>query len=398
MQESFKNIFSAAQPALGYLYQCRLALSESLKRIPEGEIFTVSIETLDDVVFESDGNPLEILQAKHHTKFGDISDSSVDLWKTVRIWCDLIKTQLSGLNSYFYLVTTQKVKDNSILELLKEGNENNHQKIISGLDSIANTSENKTNKKAYEAYLRLSNEEKNTLISSIKVIDQALSIIEIEGEIQRSLFYAAEEEFLEKLQWRLEGWWFQQVVLHLMGEKPQILSDELTSKISELREQFKQENLPVDDDILSAEINRSEFEKRTFVQQLNLIEVSDKRIFYAIRNFYRAFEQRSRWIREDLLHIGELDRYEDKLVEDWEIKFEQSKDELGESASEIEKKKTARKIYEWIESGDLYKVRPGIREDSISRGSYHMLSDELKVGWHVEFRDRIEKLIGEGSK
>lgn len=385
MQESFKNIFSAAQPALGYLYQCRLALSESLKRIPEGEIFTVSIETLDDVVFESDGNPLEILQAKHHTKFGDISDSSVDLWKTVRIWCDLIKTQLSGLNSYFYLVTTQKVKDNSILELLKEGNENNHQKIISGLDSIANTSENKTNKKAYEAYLRLSNEEKNTLISSIKVIDQALSIIEIEGEIQRSLFYAAEEEFLEKLQWRLEGWWFQQVVLHLMGEKPQILSDELTSKISELREQFKQENLPVDDDILSAEINRSEFEKRTFVQQLNLIEVSDKRIFYAIRNFYRAFEQRSRWIREDLLHIGELDRYEDKLVEDWEIKFEQSKDELGESASEIEKKKTARKIYEWIESGDLYKVRPGIREDSISRGSYHMLSDELKVGWHVEF-------------
>lgn len=181
-------------------------------------------------------------------------------------------------------------------------------------------------------------------------------------------------------------------------KKPQILSDELTSKISELREQFKQENLPVDDDILSAEINRSEFEKRTFVQQLNLIEVSDKRIFYAIRNFYRAFEQRSRWIREDLLHIGELDRYEDKLVEDWEIKFEQSKDELGESASEIEKKKTARKIYEWIESGDLYKVRPGIREDSISRGSYHMLSDELKVGWHVEFRDRIEKLIGEGSK
>lgn len=123
--------------------------------------------------------------------------------------------------------------------------------------------------------------------------------------------------------------------------------------------------------------------------------MSEVRIFHAIRNYYRAFEQRSRWIREDLLHIGELGKYEDKLIEEWEITFEQKKDELGESASEAEKKKIARQVYRWIESGDLYNIRPGIQDKSISRGSYQMLSDELKVGWHLEFKERLKELIGE---
>lgn len=255
MQGDFENIYSAADPALGYLYQCRLALSESLKKIPEGEIFTISIETLDDVVFKNKGNPLEILQAKHHSKPSKVTDYSVDFWKTIRIWSELFKMQLAGVSAYFYLITTQEVKVDSALQLLKEGGENNHQQIISVLDSIANTSKNQSNEKAYAAYLTLTKEEKSDLIKSIKIIDQALLITEIESDIQKSLFYATEPKFLDALQWRLEGWWFSQVVSHLMGIKSEILSDELSSKISELREQFKQDSLPIDDDILSAEIN-----------------------------------------------------------------------------------------------------------------------------------------------
>ncbi len=43
--------FSAADSALGYLYQCRVALVSALERIRAAADFTVALETLDDVVF-----------------------------------------------------------------------------------------------------------------------------------------------------------------------------------------------------------------------------------------------------------------------------------------------------------------------------------------------------------
>lgn len=54
------NQFSAASSAIGYLYQIRCALLESLRRLPDGHEFTMSIETLDAVVFDQDGNYLNI--------------------------------------------------------------------------------------------------------------------------------------------------------------------------------------------------------------------------------------------------------------------------------------------------------------------------------------------------
>jgi hypothetical protein len=57
--------FSAAPTAIGYLFQCRYALLESLRRLREDAQVVVSIETLDGVVFERDGEPPVLLQTKH---------------------------------------------------------------------------------------------------------------------------------------------------------------------------------------------------------------------------------------------------------------------------------------------------------------------------------------------
>lgn len=58
--------FSAADSALGYLYQVRLALLSSLQRLAEDHALALDLETLDDVVFDSAGSALELLQLKHH--------------------------------------------------------------------------------------------------------------------------------------------------------------------------------------------------------------------------------------------------------------------------------------------------------------------------------------------
>ena len=61
------SAFSAAGPALGYLAQVDYALWAALERMDEEEDFSVSIETLDDVVFHDPGtgDATQKLQTKH---------------------------------------------------------------------------------------------------------------------------------------------------------------------------------------------------------------------------------------------------------------------------------------------------------------------------------------------
>jgi hypothetical protein len=144
---------------------------------------------------------------------------------------------------------------------------------------------------------------------------------------------------------------------------------------------------------MSASIDASGYHDRIFVHQLRIIEVGNARIFHAIRNLYRAYEQRSRWMREDLLYVGELDKYEDRLAEEWDILFQQMRDELGEQASEDAKKAAAKIIYKWVETGSHRGIRAGVTEPSIPRGTYQLLSDAQRVGWHIDFKERLRRLL-----
>ena len=79
------NKLSAADSALGYLYQVRVALLWSLRRLESENDFAVSLETLDDVFFQKQGGaPAELLQTKHHLKQkAALTDGSPDLWKSL---------------------------------------------------------------------------------------------------------------------------------------------------------------------------------------------------------------------------------------------------------------------------------------------------------------------------
>ena len=120
-QSLTRTRLSAAGSALGYLYQCRVAMLWTLRRIRQGgqAEFAIVIEGLDDVVFESDGSVTELLQTKHHvSRHGDLSDASEDLWKTLRVWCDAWATGMLVGETAFYLVTTATAPTGSAAVLL----------------------------------------------------------------------------------------------------------------------------------------------------------------------------------------------------------------------------------------------------------------------------------------
>lgn len=394
MTQHNRGQYSAAPSALGYFYQCRYALLEALRRLPQGERICVSIETLDDVVFETDSSAVDVLQTKHHINTeATLTDASPDLWKTLRIW---IEGQADGTipkDSQFFMITTAHCPIGTAAAYLRAQGRD-EKKALERLASTATTSTSVTNAQAYRAFTSLDDKGRCRLAKAVMVLDGSPSISQLDDHLRQAVFFAVERRFLDSYLQRLEAWWYSRALRHLIDVAANpILSEEIESEANRIREQFKEDNLPIDDNIMRATVDASGYVDRLFVEQLNLIGVNQTRVYHAIRNYYRAFEQRSRWVREDLLYVGELDRYEDRLVEEWDLLFQQMRDDVGDSAAQEAITEAAQTLYKWVETGAHHPIRSAVTEPAIARGTYQMLADELRVGWHLEFRNRLTKLL-----
>lgn len=389
------NSFSAVASVTGYLYQCRYALLESLRRMRDEVDFQVCIESLDDVVFEQQGNAPDLLQTKHHhNRAADLTDASVDLWKTLRIWCEGIQNHSLQIGSRFFLITTATAGTGSAAEMLRPGASRNVSGALDRLRSTAATSANQTNARAYRVFNAFDPKHQKSLLDDVIVIDSASSIVTLDSDIRKEIFHAVDRHFLDAFLSRLEGWWFRRVIQHLTDESGEpILSSEILDIMNNLRESLREDNLPIDDDIEQLEVDASGYQGRIFVEQLHLIQISNARVVSAIRDYYRAFFQRSRWVREELVGVGALDRYEKRLRDAWQARFLIMRDELGDAAAEEEMRQAAKQVYKWVETDQLPRIRPQCQDGFVARGSFHILADHLKVGWHPEFESRLARLL-----
>lgn len=387
------STFDATNSMLGYLYQVRLALVEALVRLRDEASFLIQVEKLDDVSFESQGKPSEILQIKHHqTREGNLADTSTDVWKSIRVWLEGRANGTLAVDALLYLVTTSVADPGTAAYALRTGSMRDVALARSKLDAAAQSSSNLDTVKGRTAYLALSASEREQFLRTVVVLDRSPGVLAIEDQLNQELFHAAEPVQLAALTTRLEGWWHRRVLLHLNGFGP-ILSEELLAQIADLREQFKRDNLPIDDDLLD-EFDDEALSDRPFIEQLKLANIrSQKRILYAMKDYFRAFQQRSRWVREDLLIVGDVDNYEDRLKEEWERRFERMRDDFGINAAEEEKRRAAATLYGWVETEASFPIKVGCMEPFVTRGSYQMLADRGHVGWHPEFRDRLRQLF-----
>jgi hypothetical protein len=236
---------------------------------------------------------------------------------------------------------------------------------------------------------------RRAILDSVIVIDGASSITDTDLELRTVVFSAVDRNHLDPFLERLEGWWIRRVLRQLEIPGDRILAEELEAQMADLREQFKQESLPIDEDILDFmldDVTRAAHANSPFVLQIEIAKASKQRIAAAIRDYYRAFEQRSRWLREDLIYIGEVHQYERRLVEAWDLVFLAMKDEIGDDATAEAQERAARDVLRWAEQS-VIPIRPQVTEPFVTRGSLHMLADEQRVGWHPDFRAMLAELL-----
>jgi hypothetical protein len=386
-----ENKHDASESATGYFYQCRYALFAALREMSASPDLEISIEKFDDIAFEKNGDPVELIQTKHHINgIGNLTDASVDLWKTLGIWARLVaKDPETPFRTKLMLLTTGEAPTGSAASFLR-ARDRDEDAAHALLLKSASTSTNATNKDSYKAFRDLPEPTRKGLLKAITVLDVSANILDVREDICGQLRFAVPREKVNILVERLEGWWFAIVITAMTGTEGAIPITAIENKIDDLREGFKRDSLPVDfaDKTPPAAVVAA-LDSRPFVQQLRLIDIGDRRVEFAIRDYYRASEQRSKWAREDLLIDGELEIYERRLVEGWEPRFEGMKDGLASDCLPAVKIDAGQKLYTWVETEADFPLRT-IKERFLCHGSFHILANQCKVGWHPDYSNHIQ--------
>lgn len=386
----------ASEQMLGYLYQVRYALALLLEN--DNSDCQISIEKFDDVAFSKDDIPIQLIQLKHHIQHqGNLADASTDMWRTIKVWLDAISETpdiLDGTN--FLIITTATAPIDSAAFLLKKDSNRNPDTAYEKLKTVCFSSVNQAHQRYYDAFREAGEDTVKQLIRQIYIIDRASNIIDVEKDILKHIRYSCIPKHQKMIYERLEGWWFKKAIDALCCDTPVFVNqNQVRSFIVSVSQEYADDNLPIDildiDDLQEDNFSANE---KIFHEQLKLICLGNHRMQLALRDYYRAFRQRASWVRNDLLYVNELGQYEQRLIDEWEHAFAAMEETLSETnnATEGEKAKEGRQLFSDIEKRDI-RIRPKCQEAFIMRGSYHILANQLKIGWHVDFFARLKQLL-----
>lgn len=404
MAKASSDKYSAGEQGLGYIYQPRFALLRLLQ-LPEST--AVLIEKDDDLDFiDKDG--IKTLASLKHKAPGDrLTDLSTDFWKSIRIW--LARYNRDGRSEaslQFFLFSTATVSETSFLRqfLFERTAEDSEDKSLSQIatEALAKSESELIGAIANE-FQELSDDEKEDFLSRIVIFDNEPRIADLPSIIKDQHMRSIRRENRDAIFERLEGWWNDTIVNLLVGRRTEpIFGYEVSDKLSAFAEEYKSDNLPITfrGKAPTGEID-ADTDPRLFVVQLREIGIASNRIRNAILDYYRAFEQRSAWARETLLVSGEIEEYENRLVDEWSRYRDVVFEELNDASADDVILDAGRALYRWVdlESGNLstLRIRERVTEPYVVRGGFHILANSKplpRIYWHPHFLNRIGELLG----
>jgi len=391
------STFSAKEPALGYYYQIIRGLVQLLY---ENRMANpcLSFECLDDIAIEEAGNEesgdVELYQAKLHITPVQMTDRSTDFWKTIRVWSEGIQDgTFNPTVTIFTLITTASISEDSFLKLFFSDKEEDRKKILTTMETIATETSNKSNKPGYEAFSKLTEDQKQGLIANIRINDSNVSIDDTMAQLRYRLELSAPSGALDSFIDSVLGWWFRNGVDMLQSANKQTISKATVNNyIQACRDQIRADALPDEfyEKVEIDDVALEESKDKTFVRQLSLIDASKREKKAAISDYERAYGQRSKWLRDGRVSQPEYDTFDADLQEGWNSRFDMMLDDT-EGKGDDERKKAGHDFYRNNYVNPQYQLSlfRGKASLYITKGSYQMLSNDKIIGWHPDFKDLL---------
>jgi hypothetical protein len=395
---------SAEAAALGFYYQSFYALLTLLEQNTDNA--AVGIEQLDDVELRINGHTL-LYQLKHSLIIAPpaITIKARSLWRTVKAWIDILP-RLTLSETTLHLVTVSDISNDSPLKALMDPSaDRTHltaamvaeaQRVV---DARAVEVAKKSNKvlpysdraDGCIAFLALDDTERLNLMRRVKIRQDSPNITAIENLIAEHLKILPAEQRVIVAQ-RLIEWWDRQIIYSLCGKRDRVLTrTELQLQISNIVADLVQGKLLAEFESLNPP---DDYQPNGMLsRQIKLVDGKQSDHSKAIREEWKAREQRSKWLNGNPAMAATICEYDGVLKEHWSDRHSQMAEDCAE-LEHAEKCASGLKILRWTHEDAPNVIRPiadGWNAAYYVRGSYQVLAINLEVGWHPEYADLLKE-------
>lgn len=402
IKDSQDGVHAAEAAALGFYYQTLFALVILISLTTDDA--AVAVERLDDVEVNADGNTL-LYQLKHSISATPppVTLSSRALWRTVKVWIDTLPA-LTLSETTLHLVAVGHIPENSPLKaLLQTGSDRTElleamqreaQRVADARAEAVQVKKKppfEDRADGCEAFLALTETERSNLVRRMFVQPGSPTIDEIEGRIAAHLTLLRVDQ-RQPVAKRLVEWWDRQVVYSLCGKRDRVLTrTELQHQITSIIGDLEEDRLVPG--YMTATPPQDYQPDGMLMRQICLVEGRQSDIAKAIREEWRAREQRSKWLNANPAMASTIHDYDLVLQENWADHHSQMVEECSE-LEESGKCEAGLNLLRWTHEGAPQSVPPiseGWSAPYYVRGSYQVLAIDLEVGWHPDYRNLLKR-------
>lgn len=396
------EVHAADAAALGFYYQTLFALVTLI--VQDTDDAAVVVERLDDVELKVDGNTM-LYQLKHSMSATPppVTLASRALWKTIKVWVDALPA-LTLSETTLWLVVVGNIPENSPLQsLLEESSDRiellramqeEAQRVLderSTARQVGKKLPHEERAAGCEAFLALGETRQHNLLRRIFVQQHSPTIDRIEGKIA-SYLTLLPEEHRQPVAKRLVEWWDRQVMYSLCGKRDRVLTRvelqyQITTAIGDIEE------ARLVPDFMTAVPPQDYQPDGMLTRQIRLVDGRESDLVIAIRDEWRAREQRSRWVNANPAMASTINDYDLVLREKWSDRHAQMTEECSE-LEEKSKRESGLKLLRWAHQEAPTTVPPlsqGWSGHYYVSGSYQVLAIDLKVGWHPAYLELLKE-------
>lgn len=394
---------AAEGSALGFLYQSFYAL-RSLVMLNTDDA-SVIVERLDDVELRADGQTL-LYQLKHSilAKPPSITLKSRPIWRTMKVWIDALPA-LTLAETTLHLVAVGPIPAGSPLLALTSDTEDRADLAAAMTEEAkrvlhARDEATKAGKKTLpygdrvdgcSAFLALSGIDRLNLLRRAAIKPNSPTVSEIEAEIAGH-FNLVLPGYRAAVAKRLVEWWDRQIVYSMCGERDRMISRaELQSQIMTIVADLERDSLvpefealdPPDDYLPDGMLAR----------QIALVKGKSFDLKRAIREEWKAREQRGNWTTSNPAIRAKIAAYDHVLREHWSDRHEEMVDMCTGFDADA-KCEAGLELLRWTHIDAPKAVQPIALDWGAPyyvRGSYQVLAINLRVGWHPDYEDLLKE-------
>ena len=387
---------------LGYSLQTTRFLVRLLEAQPD---WTISLEVFEDVGTETAEGKKLAEQVKSALEGNPVSNRAIDLWKTFSNWIDSAKSgELNPETTRFELYVSHPHKG-EIVENFSRAKSDDEARaaLLQARDMLWGPAPAFPLKSALPEKLsqyveKVFQADESVICGIVRNFHFEFGSGSPQGDLKaifaEKMKFVGPEIVDDALDYAL-GWVKEQTDHLLEKKKPACITVNVFEVAlgSFIRKYDRRAILRTFAGTPSDKEIEEDLRVRTYVRQLDIIDVDDEEKMRAVRDFLRASVDRTQWSVQGLVHESSFDEFADILIRTWTS--HKTKTDIALAGHPA----IQRGKYLYAECSTCQaKLQDLVVPPHFTPGSFHRLADDKVIGWHPNYKDELKTApVGENT-